>query len=275
MLLRLAKLTVVMFLSFGVVEHSFGQVIVDLEFDNNKAKYLSNYSFGGYGPADGSEVVSFDDKISSEYFEETSAGRPASLAGLEAKLEELKDAAGDDRKAIQAKVDELAKADNSCAKLEFDTSAVELPSDVMFDYAGVGLCVTFDLTDVELPSLKADDYQVAFDAKVAGTETLSHSKLMINFVSEDGDDEDDYDDIIVQLVRGDDDGTNTFAINSQYQTFTFGLESMYEKQGAMTDLKDVKITGITFCVQAQGNVADFGSDKDNVLYVDNIRLIKK
>jgi hypothetical protein len=50
---------------------------------------------------------------------------------------------------------------------------------------------------------------------------------------------------------------------------------MFERKGQMSDLKDAKLTGVTFNVQAQGNAADFGADKDNVLYVDNIKLIKQ
>ena len=99
--------------------------------------------------------------------------------------------------------------------------------------------------------------------------------MILNFVTEDGDDEDKNDDIVVSLVRGDDDGKNTFTINSQYQTFTFDLDSLTEKQGQASDLEGAKLTGMTVNVQAQGSVADFSTDKDNVLYVDNVRLIKK
>jgi len=274
-MLRLAWFSVVMVLCFGFVEHSLGQVVVEVEFDNTKAKYLCSYKFGAYGPADGSEAVAFGDQISCDHLEETSAGRPASLAGLEARLKESKDSSSNEHKAIQAKIDKLVKTPNSCAKLEVDTSAVDLPSDAIYSYAGAGLGVNFDLTDVELPSLNAEDYQVVFDAKVTGTETLKQSKLVINFVTEDGDDEDNFDDVVVKLLRGDDDGADNFAITSEYQTFSFGLDSMTELEGKMSDLKGVKLIGITISVQAQGSISDFGTDDDNVLYVDNIRLIKK
>jgi len=274
-MLRLTGFSIAMFLCFGAMGQVSGQVIADIEFDRNKAKYLSGYAFGGYGLADGSGTSSIDDDLSSEASDEASSGYPASLGALEAELKEAQTRQNDDHKAIQLKIDELKKADNACAKIQFDTSAVKLPNDATFDYMGVGLGVTFALTDDKLTSLKMEDYEVSFDVKVTGTEPLKQSKLIINFVTEDGDDEDKYDDIVLQLVRGQDDGTNAFTINSDYQTFSFSLDSMIEKQGKAADLKDAKLNGMTVNVQAQGDAADFGSDADNVLYVDNVRLIKK
>ena len=274
-MLRLTGFSIALFWCFGLMGDVSGQVIADIEFDKNKAKYLSGYAFGGYGPADGSEVELFDDDLSSEAADETSAGCHASLAALKAELEEAKTRQNDDHKAVQSKIDKLKKEPNACAKIDFDTSAVKLPSDATFDYMGVGLGVTFDLTDDKLPSHDMADYEVSFDARVAGTEALSQSKVIINFVTEDGDDEDKFGDVVLQLVRGEDDGTNAFTINSEYKTFTFSLDSMTEKQGKASDLKGAKLNAMTVNVQAQGNVSDFATDKDNVLYVDNVRLIKK
>ena len=274
-MLRLIGFSIAVFLCFGIMEHVSGQVIADVEFDKNKAKYLSGYTFGGYGPANGANVKTFDEDLSFEVSDEKSAGCPANMIALQAELKEAKARQNDDHKAIQLKIDELKKSPNACAKAKFDTSAVKVPSNATYSYMGVGLGVTHDLTDVKLPSLKMADYQVSFDARVDGTEPLSKSKLILNFVTEDGDDEDKNDDIVVSLVRGDDDGTNTFTINSQYQTFTFDLDSLTEKQGQASDLEGAKLTGMTVNVQAQGSVADFSTDKDNVLYVDNVRLIKK
>ena len=263
-MMSLFRISFSMLLCFTTAVTAWGQVVVDIEFDNNKAKYLSGYSFGGYGPSDGSDAVSLDDDLSSEVADDASEGRPAVLADT-----------NDDKESSQSDNGQSKKKDNACAKIMFDTSSVELPSDATFDYIGVGLGITFDLADAKLPSLKAADYEVSFDAKVSGTESLNQSKLVINFVTADGDDEDDFDDVVVQLARGEDDGTNAFTINSQYQTFTFSLDSLDERKGKMADLANAKLTGVTFNVQAQGNVSDFGIDKDNFLYVDNVRLIKK
>ena len=274
-MLRLIGFSIAVFLCFGIMEHVSGQVIADVEFDKNKAKYLSGYTFGGYGPANGANVKTFDEDLSFEVSDEKSAGCPANMIALQAELKEAKARQNDDHKAIQAKIDKLKKEPNACAKIDFDTSAVKLPSDATFDYMGVGLGVTFDLTDDKLPSHDMADYEVSFDARVAGTESLSQSKVIINFVTEDGDDEDKFGDVVLQLVRGEDDGTNAFTINSEYKTFTFSLDSMIEKQGKASDLKGAKLNAMTVNVQAQGNVSDFSTDKDNVLYVDNVRLVKK
>ena len=176
---------------------------------------------------------------------------------------------------LQEKVDKLRPLAIKCSKLVFDTSAAKIPGGAAYDYAGAGLGVTLDMTGKSIASDSLKSYSISFDAKVTGTKPLSQSKMLLQFATADGDDEDDQNDIVLYLRKGKDDGSGTFEINSEYQTFSYSLDSLHVTSGKVADLKDAKLTGLNVFVQAQGNMSDFGTDNDNILYVDNVRLIKK
>lgn len=276
MLFRITSVVLVCLLSTSVAQCQ--ESVVEIDFDTFQTENVSSYVFGGYGPADGSDVVTIDDKLSSKQSQDASNGRSDQLAEAEDELAKAKSSYTDKHPKVvelQEKVDKLRSLAIKCSKLVFDTSAAKIPGGAAYDYAGVGLGVTLNMTGKSIAPDSLKSYSISFDAKVAGTKPLSQSKMLLQFVTADGDDEDDQNDIVLDLRKGQDDGVGTFEINSEYQTFSYSLDTLNVTGGKVADLKDAKLTGINVIVQAQGNMSDFGTDKDNVLYVDNVRLIKK
>lgn len=228
----------------GAVWADEGTVVAEVDFDGKPPQHGFSYAFAGYGDGASGEDVQVKDKIAVTHDQSPTAGKDG--AGGEAKL---------------------------------DATALAVPADSTYDYAGWAMGAQFDMTDKKLPSTELGGYQVSFDAKVAGTSPLSASKCVISFVVDDDKvgeaDEDDFDDVVLQLGQGEDDGTGCFTLTSNYKSFTFDLEDMIVKAGAVENLKEHTLKGISFVVQAQGNASDIGADADNVLHVDNFKLIKK
>ena len=275
MSLRITAVVLVCLLSTSVAQCQ--ETVVEIDFDTFKTENVSSYVFGGYGPADGSDIVTIDDMLSFKQSEDASNGRSDQLVEAEVELAKAKSnytAKHPKVVELQGKVDKL-RSTIKCSKLVFDTSAAKIPGGAAYDYAGAGLGVTLDMTGKSIASDSLKSYSISFDAKVTATKPLSQSKMLLQFATADGDDEDDQNDIVLYLRKGKDDGSGTFEINSEYQTFSYSLDSLHVTSGKVADLKDAKLTGLNVFVQAQGNMSDFGTDNDNILYVDNVRLIKK
>lgn len=226
---------------------SAGETVAIIDFDKNPAKYQFSYAFGGYGSPDGTESISISDQLSASHSRAAESGRTT----------------------------ESATAKNACGKAILDATKVEIPADASYEYAGVGGGAGYDLTGKKLGPFDPAEHTVSFDAKISGATSLSQSKLMINFVKVDGDDEDDHEDVVLRLVKGQDDGTGTFSLGTKWQTMSFPLSDLEVGEGSIAALADANLTGINFTVQAQGDFSDFGADKDNVLLIDNIKLSKK
>lgn len=276
----LTSIATVLFATFLISNVGFCQTtIADVDFDKTEGKKQFGYGFGGYGPGDGSEQV----KISSEQFGfkqsiSDSGGMSSELKAAELELKKQKESYGASHPSViatQKKIVTLKTSTNKCAMAVFDTTKMDIPDDANYDYVGFATGADFDLVGKTLPELDPAKVVVSFDAKVTGTKPLSQSKLLIKFLKSDGDDEGTHDDIVVQLACGKPNGEGTFELNSEYQHFEFEMSKMSVEAGALKDLKANELIGIGFTVQAQGGAADFGNDDDNVLYVDNIKMISK
>ena len=244
--LTLPLLLAILFAGLATTAHA-GETIAIIDFDKNPAKYQFSYAFGGYGSADGTESISISEQLSSAHSLDAKAGRTT----------------------------ESATEKNACGKAVLDATKAKVPFDASYEYAGVGSGASYDLTGKKFGKLDPEACTVSFDAKVSGATSLSQSKLMLNFVKADGDDDNDHEDIVVRMVRGQDDGTGTFELGTEWKTIRYSLSELDLAEGTLAALAEAELTGINFTVQAQGDFADFGADKDNVLLIDNLRIEKK
>lgn len=227
----------------AVSQETKAETIASIDFsENSKPAYVYGYPLGGYGISgeDGNNQIPNDQfKFKAEITEAGEAG-----AGAVATL---------------------------------DSSNVKLPDDASYDYMGCACGIAVELKE---PWKQKDlsGYWVAFDAKTVGTKTLGQSKAMMTFRVPDDElekDEDSHDDIVLHLVKGEADGTDTFAITNEFQTFSFALKDMNTISGSVDNFDKLNVKRISLVVQAQGSVSDFGTDDDNQVIVDNFRLIKK
>ena len=262
-----------------VTNLSFGQqVIAEIDFDNGKPPELFGYAFGGYGPSGGSDAVQFGDQFVLKQNIADRGGLSGDMQPLKLKLTKLSAEFGANHPqvaATQKQIDALAATPNKCAQAVLDATKVDVPVGANYDYAGFATGGNFDLSGKTLPEIVPENVVVSFDAKVTGTDALDQSKLIVRFLAEDGDDEGEDDDIVLQFARGQAEGTFTFEINSDYKHFEFALSSMDIEKGALKDLKTARLKAIGFTVQAQGVASNFGQDNDNILFVDNIKMISK
>ena len=218
------------------------EVVVQADYSTQRA-YDATYCFGGYGLEGDDEDYKANDSMASKYDESADAGN-----------------------------------DGACLTSTLDATKSTIPNDTSYDYVGwatgSGLHLKEAFKDADLSK-----YSISFDAKISGTDTLSSSKCFLEFVVPDdavAKDEDDNADVVLGLERGQADGTDTFAITNEYQTFSFNLkDEMNTTKGTVEDLAKHEVKMISLMVQAQGMIWDIGRDGDNVLYVDNIRLVKK
>lgn len=254
------------------------EIIAHVDFDTSEAKYQFSYAFGGYGASDGSGSVSIADKLSAAHSIVEEGGMNPELAEMEEELAKLLETFGaghPDVKSVKNKMEEASAAKNKCGQVSLDSTEADVPGDASYQYAGFGAGVNCDLTGKKFENFDPKEYEVSFSARVSGAEPLSSSKLMINFVTEDGSDEDTDEDVVLRMVKGESDGTDTFEINSEWQSFTFSLDDLLIEKGKTEDLAKAALTGVAFNVQGQGSLSDFGNDKDNLLFIDNLKLIKK
>jgi len=218
------------------------EVIVETDYSAARA-YDSSYAFGGYGLEGDSDSVDSTESMSAKNAESEDGGN-----------------------------------DGKCLTATLDATKSTVPEYTAWDYAGVAVGSGLDLK-AAFKDTDLSQYTFSFDAKISGAETLDASKCFINFVLPDdalAKDEDEQHDVVLSLVRGEEDGTDTFEITNEYQTFSFNLKDDMEAQtGSTDDLAKHDVKQISFMIQAQGAASDFGKDADNVLYIDNVKLIKK
>jgi hypothetical protein len=271
--------TVLIFVVGATASAGAQETIAKIDFDDAPVKYSYSYAFAGYGPADGAESVMVSKQLKVEDLVETEGGAPPKELGeLETKLAKNIESLGAEHPSVvelKKKLEDVMAVKSACGKAILDSTGLDIPSDTSYDYVGFGFGATYDLTGKPLVIEDPSKFTVSFDAKVSGTFELMQSKLMVNFVTADGDDEDDNDDVVLRLERGSPEGEGTFALNTEYKTYTFDLSDLRVVKGEFADLKDGKLTGVTFTVQAQDNSSCFGKDTDNELFVDNIKLIAK
>lgn len=217
------------------------EILAAVDFSSPRA-YDTSYCFAGYGLDGDTEGRSVDSGISVKNAESAEGGNPG-----------------------------------ACGTATLDTSKLEVPSGVVFDYIGWALGVAVDLK-APFKATDLDGYSIAFDAKVTGTKPLGASKLLVNFVVDDdviGKDDDAYEDVALGLTRGEDGGADTIALGSEFKSYSFKLKNDLKlTQGSLENLQKHTVKRLSVSIQAQGNISDVGTDADNVLYVDNIRLIK-
>ena len=217
------------------------EVIVETDYSAARA-YDSSYAFAGYGLDGDEESVEASDSMSVKNAESKDGGN-----------------------------------DGKCLTATLDASKSTVPEFPAWDYAGVAVGSGLDLA-AAFKDTDLSQYEFSFDAKVTGCETLESSKCFLRFVLPDDTmkkDEDDEHDVVLSLARGEEDGTDTFEITNEYKTFSFNLKDMDAQAGSADDLAKHDVKQISFMVQAQGTASDFGKDADNVLYIDNVKLVKK
>lgn len=219
------------------------RVVAAVDFDKKKPAYVYSYTLAGYGDSKTNKIVRVNDQLTATHEIAPTAGKDS--AGAHAKL---------------------------------DATKLELPEERARDFVGWALGVHYDLREKLLPSKEIGGYKVTFDARVTGTEPLKGTKFTLNFVVADdtigGADKDKFKDVVLQLGKGEDDGKDCLTLTSEFKSFTFKLEDLKVKVGAPEDLKKYALEGMDFVVQAQGDAEDIGTDADNVLQLDNIKLIK-
>lgn len=178
---------------------------------------------------------------------------------------------------VKNSISETGGKPDHCLTATLDTTKIEIPGGASYNYvlwsagSAMDLATPFKSTDLE-------GYSVSFDAKISGTESLPSSKLFFNFLVEDdvvAKDDDQNEDIVLSLTRGDDDKGGLIELTNEYQTFTFKLKGdMFANAGSIENLAKFDTKRVAFALQAQGTLEDIGKDADNVLYVDNFKLIK-
>jgi len=221
-----------------------GDSVTLAEVDFSKADVQHyGYAFAGYGLEGETQGKRADDKVKAVNSVEATGGDP-----------------------------------DHCGVAKLDTSKLELPDNANYNYVGWGLGTVLELPQ-PINTADLSKYSISFQARVDGTEVLRGSKLMVSFNVPDDQvakDDDQLDDVVVGLVRGQEDGTDTISLNGEYQSFTFNLkDDLAVNKGTLEALVKIPSQKISVSVQAQGTAYDIGQDADNVLFVDNIRLIKK
>ncbi len=178
---------------------------------------------------------------------------------------------------VKNSISETGGKPDHCLTSTLDTTKIEIPAGATYNYvlwsagSAMDLATPFKSTDLE-------GYSVSFDAKISGTESLPNSKLFFNFLVEDdmvAKDDNQNEDIVLSLTRGDEDKGGLIELTNEYQTFTFKLKGdMFTNEGSIENLAKFDTKRVAFALQAQGTLEDIGKDTDNVLYVDNFKLIK-
>ena len=235
--------TALSILSIFFVSNCLAQeVVVETDYSTKRASDFT-YCFGGYGLHDDDEHYKANDSLTSKHEESAEGGN-----------------------------------DGACMTSTLDTSKSKIPDDTSFDYVGWG-CGSYLETKEAFKAADLSKYTISFDAKISGTQTLTASKCFLEFMVADdavAKDEDRRPDIVFRLDRGEDDGTDTFSITDEYQSFSFNLkDDMRASIGTVEDLTKHEVKMIGVLVQAQGMSWDIGKDADNVLYIDNIKLTMK
>jgi hypothetical protein len=202
----------------------------------------TSYAFGGYGKDGDEENTVANDSFSATSAQTTEGGNP-----------------------------------NGCLTATLDASKSKIPDYTSWDYVGWGAGSTIDLPKA-WEGKDLGDFTVSFDVKVSGTSFMSSSKFLLSFVVADDQlakDDDDEEDLVLKLGRGDDDGTDTFTITNEYKNVSFNLKTdLVVRDGDVANLGKVKVKRINFIVQAQGEASDVGKDNDNVLFIDNVKIVK-
>ena len=241
--------------------------------------YQFSFGLAGYGD-DAGESTSLNKMMKASHAMDKKSGRSIELAEQKTEKEKAMKEWGSGHPkvvALDKAIAALEKKDNAAATATLDATKLEFPSEAAWEYAGWGIGNCFDLSKAKLPSTDIEEYSVSFDVRISGSKPLDQSKFSLSFVVDDGKgmvaDDDDFDDVILQLGRGTAEGEETLEFTDEYQTFTFELKDLDVQSGDAKKLADVELKGVVFNIQAQGSPYEIGTDKDNVLYVDNLRLI--
>lgn len=248
------------------------KTIASIDFDTNEPLYQYSFGFVGYGDPQTGQSVSAKGQVT---VSKTVANEGVDTAIMELEAKAAKLAANSSELSDTNQQIKSLRDKNKCSVTTLDSTKIKIPEDATYDYAGWGTGSCFEMGGKKLPSADLSKYRVSFDAKAAGTATLTNSKLRIAFVVDDDKvkaDSDDNDDIVFELIQGAEEGDGCFSITSDFQNFSFPLDKMIKRRGDTEALKTTELKGITFTVQAQGATADLGKDTDNILYVDNLRL---
>ena len=120
---------------------------------------------------------------------------------------------------VKNSISETGGKPDHCLTATLDTTKIEIPGGASYNYvlwsagSAMDLATPFKSTDLE-------GYSVSFDAKISGTESLPSSKLFFNFLVEDdvvAKDDDQNEDIVLSLTRGDDDKGGLIELTNEYQ----------------------------------------------------------
>ena len=240
---------------FSFSSQAFGQTINSLiDFDTTGTNFIFPFDFGGYGgfpPPMGTVSVN-NDGLGPD--------------GIRGTYDDGPDFPGNN---IFSSV-VIGANGNASAGIEanFDTSNFVTESGATFDFLGYGLgfgaAISSPLTSADLA-----DINLMFDVRIEGDATPLGGFVRLNLQTVDGVlNNDGADDNVIVLE------TPSLSYSNTFQTFSFDLDTLTTTGGSTADLATFlsSIDRFQFQVQIEGNSGSFGTDADNNVFIDNVKI---